>query len=33
MTLGQIKSLVMFQTNNDSEDVGDFMPALTEYVN
>ena len=33
MTLGEIKEQVMFQTNNDSEDLGDFMPALNDYVN
>ena len=33
MNLGEIKNQVMFQTNNDSEDVGDFMPALTDYIN
>ena len=33
MTLGEIKEQVMFQTNNDSEDVGDFLPALNDYVN
>ena len=33
MTVGQIKNLVMFQTNNDAEDVGDFQPALLGYIN
>lgn len=33
MTLSEIKNQVMFQTNNDSEDVGDFLPALTDYIN
>ena len=33
MTLGEIKEQVMFQTNNDSDDVGDFLPALTDYIN
>ena len=33
MTLGEIKEQVMFQTNNDSDDIGDFMPALKDYVN
>lgn len=33
MTVGQIKGLVMFQTNNDAEDVGDFLPALMGYIN
>lgn len=33
MTLAEIKEQVMFQTNNDAEDVGDFLPALRDYVN
>lgn len=33
MTLGEIKNLVMFQTNNDSEDIDDYLPALTDYIN
>ena len=33
MTLSEIKEQVMFQTNNDAEDVGDFLPALTDYIN
>jgi hypothetical protein len=33
MTLGEIKEQVMFQTNNDSEDVEDFLPHLVDYVN
>lgn len=33
MTLGEIKDQVMFQTNNDAEDVGDFEPHIAEYVN
>lgn len=33
MTLQQIKEQVMFQTNNDAEDLGDFMPALNDYIN
>ena len=33
MTLGEIKEQVMFQTNNDAEDVGDFLPALKDYIN
>lgn len=33
MTLSEIKEHVMFQTNNDAEDVGDFLPALTDYIN
>lgn len=33
MTLGEIKEQVMFQTNNDADDVGDFLPALRDYIN
>lgn len=33
MTLGEIKNQVMFQTNNDAEDVEDYLPALTDYIN
>lgn len=33
MTVGEIKNLVMFQTNNDADDLGDFMPYLLGYIN
>ena len=33
MTLGEIKDQVMFQTNNDSDDLEDFEPHIAEYVN
>lgn len=33
MTLMEIKERVMFQTNNDTEDVGDFEPFLEGYIN
>ena len=33
MTLGEIKNQVMFQTNNDADDIGDFEPHIVEYVN
>ena len=33
MTLGEIKDQVMFQTNNDAEDVGDYLPHLIDYIN
>jgi len=33
MTLAEIKDEVMFQTNNDSEDVGDYLPYLVDYIN
>ena len=32
MTVGEIKALVMFQTNNDAEDVDDYLPYLGSYV-
>ena len=33
MTLAEIKNQVMFQTNNDAEDLGDYEPHINEYVN
>lgn len=33
MTLTEIKNRVMFQTNNDAEDVGDYLPHLVDYIN
>lgn len=33
MTLAEIKNEVMFQTNNDIDDLGDFLPYLNDYVN
>lgn len=33
MTLDAIKTQVMFQTNNDREDLPDFEPHLTDYIN
>lgn len=33
MTLGEIKQQVMFQTNNDVEDLADYEPHLTDYIN
>lgn len=33
MTVAEIKNMVMFQTNNDADDLGDFMPHLMHYVN
>lgn len=33
MTLKQIKNTVMFNTNNDVEDVADFLPYLTLFIN
>ena len=33
MTVGEIKDAVMFQTNNDVDDVSDFLPFLLGYIN
>ena len=33
MLVLEIKEQVMFQTNNDVDDLGDFMPYLMEYIN
>jgi len=33
MTLAEIKNEVMFQTNNDVDDLGDFQPYLLDYIN
>lgn len=33
MLFGQMKNLVMHQTNNDIDDLGDFMPYLAGYLN
>lgn len=33
MTVAEIKNAVMFQTNNDVDDVGDFLPYLLGYIN
>lgn len=33
MTTAEIKNMVMFQTNNDADDLGDFMPHLIHYIN
>ena len=33
MTLAEIKNMVMFQTNNDADDLGDFLPYLKNYIN
>lgn len=33
MTLEQIRNQVMFQTNNDIEDLPDFQPHLGDYIN
>ena len=33
MTVSEIKREVMFQTNNDVDDLGDFSPYLMDYIN
>lgn len=33
MTLGELKTHIMFQTNNDSDDIGDYTPHITDYIN
>lgn len=33
MTLGEIKDQIMFQTNNDTDDIEDFMPHVVDYIN
>jgi hypothetical protein len=33
MTLLEIKNQVMFQTNNDEDDIEDYLPFIGEYIN
>lgn len=33
MTLKELKDAVLFETNNDADDLGDFEPHLTDYLN
>lgn len=33
MTVKEIKDRVMFQTNNDADDIGDFEPHVLGYIN
>ena len=33
MTLLELKNLIMFQCNNDAEDIGDYLPHITTYIN
>lgn len=33
MTLAEIKDAIMFQTNNDSEDIEDYLPYVNDYIN
>jgi hypothetical protein len=33
MTFAEIKEQVMFQTNNDADDLDDYLPHVDDYVN
>ena len=33
MTLAEIKDQIMFQTNNDAEDIEDYLPHVVDYIN
>lgn len=33
MNVLEIKNLIMFQTNNDADDLGDFLPHIMTYIN
>ena len=33
MTLAEIKNQIMFQTNNDEEDIDDYLPHVVDYIN
>ena len=33
MTFAEIKNQIMFQTNNDAEDIEDYLPHVDDYVN
>lgn len=33
MTLLEIQEQVMFQTNNDADDLGDYTPHIDDYIN
>ncbi|MBP3647981.1 MAG: hypothetical protein J6K55_16370 [Clostridia bacterium] len=33
MTLEEMKQQVMFQTGNDADDLGDFLPHVVDYLN
>ena len=33
MTLAEIKAQIMFQTNNDEEDIDDYLPHVVDYIN
>ena len=33
MTLGEMKDQIMFQSNNDAEDIEDYLPHVLDYIN
>ena len=33
MTLAEIKDQIMFQSNNDAEDIDDYLPHVLDYIN
>ena len=33
MTLSEIQEQIMFQTNNDADDLGDYTPHINDYIN
>lgn len=33
MTLAEIQAQIMFQTNNDADDLGDYTPHIDDYIN
>lgn len=33
MTLAEIKNQIMFQTNNDEDDIDDYLPHVVDYIN
>ena len=33
MTFAEIKDHIMFQTNNDAEDIEDYLPHINDYIN
>lgn len=33
MTFAELKDHVMFQTNNDADDLGDYLPHVDDYLN
>lgn len=33
MTFAEIKDQVMFQSNNDAEDISDYLPHVNDYIN